>query len=121
MLERVPKVPSVGQGFAAAVVGVPEELVVVVVYVQGTPAACPGSQITSVFDDGPTTVAVMVVDWPKMRAVPVFADAVTVTEVTLGPVLLPPPHPEKNRQGATRTSVKQIESLPNFISFASPN
>jgi hypothetical protein len=120
MLERVPKVPSVGQGFAAAVVGVPEELVVVVVYVQGTPAACPGSQVTSVFD-GPTTVAVMVVDWPKMRAVPVLADAVTVTEVTLGPVLLPPPHPEKNRQGATRTSVKQIESLPHFISFASPN
>jgi hypothetical protein len=82
-------------------VDVPEEFVVVVVKVQLVPAGCPGSQVTSVLA-GPTTVAVRVVDWPKMRVGP--TDEVTLTDVTTAPLLLP--HPLKSKHGARIASVK---------------
>src|SRR5271170_3645052 len=93
-LESVPKDPSVGQALAVAVTDVPEELVVVVVYVQPT-------QVTSVFA-GPTTVAVRVVDWPKISVLP--TDEVTDTEVTVAPLLLP--HPEISKLGTRTASAK---------------
>src|SRR5271165_1187623 len=61
-LESVPKEPSVGHGLAVATMGAPAVVKVVVVYVHPT-------QLTLVLV-GPVTVAVRVVDWPRISVGP---------------------------------------------------
>ena len=97
-LESVPREPSVGQaigvegfGFGVAVVAGG-----VVVYMHGC-------QLTFVLVE-PTTVAVSVVDWPKMRTL-LATDDTTDTVITMAPLLLLP-HPPKNKQGAMTASVR---------------
>ena len=60
------------------------------------------TQVTFVLE-GPTTVAVRFVDWPKMRTVP--TDDWTETVVTVAPLLLLP-HPLRSKQGTSAASVK---------------
>src|SRR6476660_6996667 len=104
----VPSEPSDGQAVAAEVVGVVPETVVVVYW--------QGCQLTVVLV-APLTVAVKVVDWPRISTVPAEEATATVTTFAL---LLPPqptsPNPKNNKVAA---KVVPLAMLRNFIPPAS--
>ena len=88
-MERVPRVPSVGQAAAVEVVGVLPETVVVVNW--------QGCQLTAVLVVvPPVTVAVRVVDWPRIIDGAGPREEVTVTTTVFAPLpLLPQPAASK--------------------------
>jgi hypothetical protein len=118
-LETVPNEPSLGQfiGFLVVVV-VPFVLVVVMVYLHGTPAGSPGCQFTFVLV-APVTVAVSVVDWPTIRVLP--TDEVMLTLITLAVLLLPQPlNQTRHIAAAVNQRPRRLVILRNLIPTISP-
>jgi hypothetical protein len=109
-LVNVPNEPSVGQLVGEDVFEV-VPVTVVVVYWQGW-----FGQLTLVFV-APVTVAVMVVDCPRMMVFPTEEESVTVT--TLAVELLPHPFNEKSPMAASPRP-RKLDNLRTLIPTISP-
>jgi hypothetical protein len=82
-----------------------------IVYVQ-----TPVFQFTLVFVE-PVTVAVSVLDWPRMRTVP--TEDVTETVMTFAE-LLPPQPLKESRPGTTSTSPRKVRIPRDFVPTITP-
>ena len=101
---------SSGQLTGLDVVVLPLESVVVVVYWQT------GVQFTFVLV-APVTVAVNVVDWPRIKFVPEEEEIATVMTLAAPP----PPQPlDSRRQAAASPAPRKLETAPNFLRTDSP-
>jgi len=95
---------------AGFVVLLPEESTVVVVYWQT------GVQFTLVLV-APLTVAVRVIDWPKIGLV--VGEALSDTVMTLAPLLLPQPL-DRSTQRAASPAPRIFKTAGNFTPTISP-